>query len=80
MVKNKSQIFFRLGNKWLVKPAFLEDVYYLMLNDLRFSSLRTARGIRYSKVSEHLYENYQITLSPAQLKYLVSLVSSRKKP
>jgi len=78
MERNKEAIFKRMGDKWLIKTAFLKDVYFMMLNDLRFSSLRGANSIRYTKVSRHLKDNYGLDVSPKQLKYLVFLVKGRK--
>lgn len=77
---SRDRIFQRLGDKWLIKWAFLKDVYFLMQNDMRFSSMRSDQGIRYAKMARHLNENYQVEITPKQLKYLVFLVKTHKEP
>lgn len=69
-----------MGDKWLVRWTFLKDIYFLMQNDLRFSSMRNDGGIRYAEMSRHLKDSYQIELKPKQLKYLVFLVKTHKQP
>lgn len=78
MEKSKEAIFSRLGNRWLIKPAFLRDVYSLMRNDIRFASLRHDDGIRFSKVADYLKVSYGLEIKPRQLKYLVLLIKNRK--
>lgn len=68
-----------MAEKWFVKWEFLRDVYFLMVNDLRFSSPRSLNGVRYSKVSRHLFDCYGIEIKVTQLKYLVSLIRKRKR-
>lgn len=80
MEKSRDEIFKRLGSRWYVKWQFLRDVYFLMQNDLRFSSGRSDFGIRYAKVSTHLNRDYRVEVSPRQLRYLVLLVKSNKQP
>lgn len=77
-VMSKDRIFQRMGDRWFIKWTFLRDIYSLMQNDLRFSSMRSGNGIRYAKVSKHLKDSYQIELNPKQLKYLVFLVKTQK--
>jgi len=72
------KIIFRMADKWCIKRQFLKDIYFLMCNDLRFSSARSLNGVRYVKVSHHLKDNYAIDISPDQLKYLVYLIKRRK--
>ena len=70
--------FIRLASKWGIKWQFLKDIYFLMLNDARFSTSRSIRGARYAKMSGHLLENYRVDIKPHQLKYLVYLIRRRK--
>lgn len=72
------EILKRMAERWFVKQQFLKDVYFLMRNDLRFSSSRSISGIRYTKVSRHLRENYKVDINARQLKYLVCLIKERK--
>lgn len=72
------EIIKRLSARWFVKQQFLKDVYFLMKNDLRFSSGRSISGIRYVKTSQYLADNYGIDIKPRQLKYLVCTIKKRK--
>ena len=75
-----TQVFDRLGNRWLVPPAVLRDVYSLMVNDMRFHSTKGSGGIRYKRMEKHLHETYRITeVSERQLRYLVKEIKRRKK-
>lgn len=66
-----------MGDRWCVKWQFLKDVYFLMTEDIRFSSGKG--GVRFRKMSRHLSENYRIELEPYKLKYLVWLVKMENK-
>jgi len=68
----------RLANKWDIEAHFLEDVYYMLNNDIRFSSSRSPRGVRYKKMSDRLKNKYEVPLEPYHLEYLVLLVRNKK--
>lgn len=73
------RVFQVIGDRWGIKWQFLKDVYFLMLNDARFLSGRNMSGIRYTKMAEHLTNNYRIDLNERQLRYLVRRVRVVKK-
>lgn len=64
------EIISRLADRWYVKQSFLRDIYFLMLNDLRFASDRKGFGIDFAKVSRHLRQAYGVEIGPKQLRYL----------
>ena len=76
MEKNREEIFKRMGYRWAIKPAFLQDVYFLMLNDLRFNT--SSGGIRYTRLENHLRNEYGFDIKERQLRYLVCLVKKQK--
>lgn len=79
METTMDRIIKRLAWRWCLKWPFLKDVYFLMLNDIRFSSGKSVNGIRYAKMSKHLLQNYGIELHPYQLKYMVYLIKTENR-
>lgn len=70
--------FRRLADLWGIKRHFLKDIYFLMLNDPRFSSPKSIQGVRFMRMSRHLLDNYGVELAPHKLKYLVYLIRMKK--
>ena len=65
----------RIALRWMVKPAFLRDIYYILTTDPRFYSLRG--GYRYQSMSTYLWNEYKVQINVAQLKYLVRQVKRK---
>ena len=79
MAGSKKQVIHSLALRWCINPNFLEDVYFLLLNDPRFLSTREPYGVRYIEMSRHLDRVYHVEVNERQLKYLVKIVKRLAK-
>lgn len=71
------QVFDRLGDRWVVKPEILKDIYLMMRHDVRFLSTRNGGGIRYKSMEGHIRKHYRIfSINERQLRYLVVCVET----
>lgn len=68
-----------LALRWCVKPQFLEDIYFILMNDPRFYSGHSPYGVRYADMSRHLRVVYKVEISAPQLQYMVRKLQEQRK-
>jgi len=67
----KKKIIRAFSIRWEIDQAILEDIYFILLNDLRFYSTRNGGGLRYKLMEQHLKKHYKLDVTERKLRYLV---------